>query len=180
MNASTSEAKSALPSPLSAAQLIRMQNAEIPVNKGDNSNSISQRNLGDLPEEGPVDARERTATAPPGDRAHLHLPSQGTSHKFLEQHRVKKALKHEDVTTTKSKTPRTLSFKSHRNTSSEKHKLLKRNKSVDTGRTSKGTKPKVAESSINDFIKVEAKDIPADLQIAGRLNQGKLMKLSWR
>lgn len=176
MNASTSEAKSALPTPLSAAQLHRMQNVENPVNTGDNTNSLSQRDLGDLPEESAVDARERTATAPTGNTAQLHIPSQGTSHKFFGQQRARKALKHEDITTAKSKAPRTLSFKSHRTTRSEKHKLLKRNKSVDSGHASKEIRPKVAESDVNDFVKVEkVKGDRASLQHAGSLNQGRLI-----
>ncbi|XP_078381064.1 UV radiation resistance-associated gene protein-like [Oculina patagonica] len=173
MNASTSEAKSPLPTPLSAAQINRMQNVENPVNTGENSNSTSQRDLGDLPEESAVDARERTATAPTGNTAQLHIPSQGTSHKFLGQQRARKAIKHDDISTTKSKNPRTLSFKSHRDTSSGRHKLLKRHKSVDSERASKGTRSKVAESvDINDFVKVEmVKGDRACLQHAGSLNQ---------
>lgn len=180
MNASTSDAKSAAPTPLSAAQLNQTQNEENPVIKGDNSNSLSQRNLGDLPEEATVDQRERTFSAPPGDAAQLHIPSQGTSHKFLEQQRIRKAVKHEDVSTTKTKAPRTLSFKSHKNTSSERHKLLRRNKSVDGSRLGKGARPKVAESTVNDLRRVDGKSGRPSLQKAASLNQGKSKKSFWR
>ena len=172
MNASKSEAKSALPSPLSAPQLNQMQNVENTAITSHSSNSVSLSNLGDLPEESAVDPRERTATAPAGDSTQLRIPSQGTSHRFLEQQRVKKALKHEDITTVQGKPPRTLSFKTRKNTNSEKHKLLKRNKSVDSGRTNTGARPKVTESTVdNDFVKV---DRPS-LQHAGSLNQGELI-----
>lgn len=171
MNASTSEAKSALPSPLSAPQLNQMQNVENTANTSDSSNSVSLSSLDEVPEESAVDPRERTATAPAGDSTQLRIPSQGTSHKFLEQQRVKKALKHEDITTAQGKSHRTLSFKTRKNTNSEKHKLLKRNKSVESGRTNTGARPKVAESTINDFVKVDG----ASLQHAGSLNQGELV-----
>ena len=171
MNASTSDVKSAVQTPVTAAQLNQMQNVENPVSKGANSNSLSQRNLGDLPEEtAAMDETDRPVSAPPGDTAQLHIPSQGTSHKFLEQQRIRKVIKHEDDVEVKAKASRTLSFKSRKNTSSERNKLLRRNKSVDGSHSWKGARPKVAESPINDWIKV---DRPS-LQKAASLNQGKI------
>ncbi|XP_020604811.1 uncharacterized protein LOC110043673 [Orbicella faveolata] len=172
MNASTSDAKSAAPTPVTAAQLNQMQNVENPGNKGDNSNSLSQRSLGDLPEETiAVDQTDRPVSAPPVDTAQLHIPSQGTSHKFLEQQRIRKAIKHEDDVSVNAKAPRTLSFKSRKNTSSERHKLLRRNKSVDGSHVGKGARPKVAESTVNDWIKVDVKRDRPSLEKASSLNQ---------
>lgn len=169
MNASTSDAKSAAPTPVTSAQLNQMHNVENPDIKGDNLNSLSQRSLGDLPE-------ETVASAPPVDTAQLHIPSQGTSHKFLEQQRIRKAIKHEDDVNVNAKVPRTLSLKSRKNTSSERHKLLRRNKSVDGSLAGKGARPKVAESSLNDWIKVDVKSDRPSLQNAPSLNQGKSKK----
>ena len=181
MNASTSDAKSAAPTPMTAAQLNQMQNVENPGNKGDNSNSLSQRSLGDLPEETiAVDQTDGPVSAPPVDTAQLHIPSQGTSHKFLEQQRIRKAIKHEDDVSVNAKAPRTLSFKSRKNTSSERHKLLRRNKSVDGSHVGKGARPKVAESTVNDWIKVDVKRDRPSLEKASSLNQGKSRKSFWR
>jgi len=172
MNASTSDAKSAAPTPVTAAQLNQMQNVENPGNKGDNSNSLSQRSLGDLPEETiAVDQTDGPVSAPPVDTAQLHIPSQGTSHKFLEQQRIRKAIKHEDDVSVNAKAPRTLSFKSRKNTSSERNKLLRRNKSVDGSHVGKGARPKVAESTVNDWIKVDVKRDRPSLEKASSLNQ---------
>lgn len=177
MNASTSDAKSAAPTPVTSAQLNQMHNVENPDIKGDNLNSLSQRSLGDLPEETvAVDQTDRPASAPPVDTAQLHIPSQGTSHKFLEQQRIRKAIKHEDDVNVNAKVPRTLSLKSRKNTSSERHKLLRRNKSVDGSLAGKGARPKVAESSLNDWIKVDVKSDRPSLQNAPSLNQGKSKK----
>lgn len=177
MNASTSDAKSAAPTPVTSAQLNQMHNVENPDIKGDNLNSPSQRSLGDLPEETvAVDQTDRPASAPPADTAQLHIPSQGTSHKFLEQQRIRKAIKHEDDVNVNAKVPRTLSLKSRKNTSSERHKLLRRNKSVDGSLAGKGARPKVAESSLNDWIKVDVKSDRPSLQNARSLNQGKSKK----
>lgn len=177
MNASTSDAKSAAPTPVTSAQLNQMHNVENPDIKGDNLNSLSQRSLGDLPEETvAVDQTDRPASAPPVDTAQLHIPSQGTSHKFLEQQRIRKAIKHEDDVNVNAKVPRTLSLKSRKNTSSERHKLLRRNKSVDGSLGGKGARPKVAESSLNDWIKVDVKSDRPSLQNAPSLNQGKSKK----
>lgn len=177
MNASTSDAKSAAPTPVTSAQLNQMHNVENPDIKGDNLNSLSQRSLGDLPEETvAVDQTDRPVSAPPVDTAQLHIPSQGTSHKFLEQQRIRKAIKHEDDVNVNAKVPRTLSLKSRKNTSSERHKLLRRNKSVDGSLAGKGARPKVAESSLNDWIKVDVKSDRPSLQNARSLNQGKSKK----
>ena len=180
MNASTSDAKSAVPTPVTAAQLNQMQNVENPVNKGGNSNSPSKRNLGDLPEEtAAVDETDRPVSAPPGDIAQLRIPSQGTSHKFLEQQRIRKVIKHEDDVNVKAKGPRTLSFKSRKNTSSERHKLLRRNKSVDESHIRKEARPKVAESIANDWIKVDVKKDRPSLEKAASLSQGKSKKINF-
>ena len=189
MNASTSDSKSAAPTPLTAAQLNQMQTIENPGNKGDNLNSPSQRSLGDLPEETVavdqtdrpvsvplVDQTDRPVSVPLVDTPQLHIPSQGTSHKFLEQQRIRKAIKHEDEVNVNAKAPRTLSLKSRKNTSSERHKLLRRNKSVDGSLAGKGARPKVAESSLNDWIKVDVKNDRPSLQKASSLNQGKSEK----
>ena len=178
MNASTSDPKSAAPTPVTAAQLNQMQNVQNPGNKGDNLNSPSQHSLGDLPEETvAVDQTDGAVSAPLVDTAQLHIPSQGTSHKFLEQQRIRKAIKHEDDVNVNAKVPRTLSLKSRKNTSSERHKLLRRNKSVDGSLAGKGARPKVAESSLNNWIKVDVKNDRSSLQKASSLNQGKSEKL---
>lgn len=181
MNASTSDGKSAAPTPVTVAQLNQMPNAENAGDKVDSSHSPSRRSLGDLPEETvAVDETDRPASAPPADTTQLHIPSQGTSHKFLEQQRIRKAVKHEDDFNVNAKAPRTLSFKSRKNTSSEKHKLLRRNKSFDGSHSGKGARPKVAESTVNDWIKVDVKRDCSSLQKASSLNQGKFKTSFWR
>ena len=171
MSASTSDVKSTLPTPLSAAQVNRVPNAEIPVT-GEDANSPSQRDLVDLPEKPVLDHRARTVTAPSRDSAQLHIPSQGTSHRFLEQQRSKKASKLEDTSTTKTKPPRTLSLRGHRTSNLEKRKLA-RNNSVDVGSINKGVAPKFTEGTVNDLIKTEEKgDVPGR-QHTGSSNQGK-------
>ena len=181
MNASTSDGKSAAPTPVTAAQLNQVQNVENPGNKGDNLNSPSQRSLGDLPEETvAVDQTDTPVSVPLVDTAQLHIPSQGTSHTFLEQQRIRKAIKHEDDVNVNAKAPRTLSLKSRKNTSSERHKFLRRNKSVDGSLAGKGARPKVAESSLNDWIKVDVKNDCPSLQKASSLNQGKSEISFWR
>ena len=181
MNASTSDPKSAAPTPVTAAQLNQMPNVENPGNKVDNSNAPNRRSLGDLPEETvAVDQTDRPASAPPVGAAQLHIPSQGTSHKFLEQQRIRKAVKHEDDFNVNAKASRTLSFKSRKKTSSERHKLLRRNKSLDGIHAGKGARPKVAENTVNDWIKVDVKRDRPSLQKASSLNQGKSGKSFWR
>lgn len=172
MNASTAEVKSALPNTLTTAPLQRIKNAELPVTEN-TSNSLSQRSLVDLPEEPVVDQRDRTATAPPGDSAQLHIPAQGTTHKFFGQQRVKKTVKHEEITSTKTQSPRTLSFKTNKDTTSQKH-MINRTKSVDGGHLSKGARPKFAESTVNNLVPVVEKCDIASFQRTGSLNQGKL------
>ena len=181
MNASTSDAKSAAPTPVTVAQPDQTQNVENPGNKGDNLNSLSQRSLADLPEETvAVDQTDSAVSALPVDTGQLHIPSQGTSHKFLEQQRIRKAIKHEDDVDVNTKVPRTLSFKSRKNTSSERNKLLRRNKSVEGSYAGKGARPKVAQSIVNDWIRVDVKNDRPSLQKASSLNQGKSRELFWR
>lgn len=157
MSASTSEAKSAIPEALSAAQVNLVPNTETTVTGEEDSKPPVQHDLVDSPVKPVLDDHGKIATSSSTDSSQLHIPAQGTSHlKFLEQQRSKKATKLDNTKNAKTKPPRTLSLKGQRPSTVEKRKLV-RNNTIDTGTVTKEVASKLAESTVNDVISSEGK-----------------------
>lgn len=152
------QTKPVLPAPLSAAQLHQMQNAEIPLKAADISNSLNQRNSSVSAEEDVEDHRQRAATS---DDA-LHIPSQGTSRRFLEQKRMKKLHKHQGNAATTSKQQRTFSLKSRGSSTLDQQKLVKSGRDVTNAKT--GDSSNCAENTGNNLIEFERTCDFADLE----------------
>ena len=160
------QTKRVLPAPLSAAQLHQIQSAEIPLKAVDISNSLNQRNSGVSPEGDVEDHRHRAATS---DDA-LHIPSQGTSRRFLEQKRMKKLHKHQGNAALTGKQQRTFSLKSRGSSTLDQQKLVKGGRDVTNAKT--GDSSNCAENTGKNLIEFERTCDFADLEELKREETG--------